>query len=438
MAIDIRKRTAFKVAPFCERGKVTEANQQAARRDQLDSIFKLGKIEGGGKIGEGLRELASISDGIRKGTFVGDLLDTTLNAIDGGVSFVADTTGITEALSSVGDFNPGVVNKAVGQARVIYDKVKNGNLDISDISDVFQDFQNLEQLAKSIFSDKKPADNRQKFCAASPYAVDLIAQAPKFNFMFIMDIQFAAGYENLAEIGDTMAFVIKRSGRPNIQFEYEDINMYNFQTKVPKRTTYDPMTMTFYDDNKNAAHLFYSTYLKAMSPIANMKLGLASQNGEYETNSMNFDGAGSDNTIHTSTGPINTNRYAASLGALEGDTTSIIQRIRLYHVFDYGNLMNIYNFYNPRILSFSPSELTMMESGDGSEFEFQFAYDSMYVDTGWNVQVGGDNTDITQLTGKNGKATYPIIPVKLDTEDTSDNSQQSLAPTVQTSELISV
>lgn len=215
-----------------------------------------------------------------------------------------------------------------------------------------------------------------------------------------------------------VAFVIKTSTRPEFTVEYEDVNMYNFHTKVPKRVEYPPISMTFYDDNKNAAHSFYTGYMRAMSPIANIQQ-IAPQSGEYEISGMNYAAAPSAATFdNTSAG---TSGHAASLGALLGNVNSIISEVRLYHIFDYGNAMNVYNFYNPRIQSFKPSDLSQLETGDGTEFELEFAYDGLFIKNGHNLIE--DQQRLRLLTDR-GHGMFPINPIygDLGSEDAASQS----------------
>jgi hypothetical protein len=446
MSADPRK---FFTVKHCEATNKANAIEVARRRTALESITKLGDLEilndtGFGKVGEGLRVLAAVSDSVRVGqssvpgregsdtynSTLGRIANTALDAVDQGAQIVLDTTGLNGAVESVGDFNPGVANRAYGQAKSIFDQVKRGNFQISDIPHVFSDLQNLEQLARGIFNTRKSPPKRDyALCSASPYAMDLIAYAPKFNFLFVMDIQFAPEYAQWSDIGSHMAFVVKRSTRPSVEFDYEEVNMYNFWTRVPKRVNYPPVSMSFYDDNKNAAHLFYTGYTRAMSPIANRKQD-DPQSGSYEINSMNFSQSAPGTTFGE--GAPQMRGYSSSLGPLLGDTTSIISRIRLYHIFDYGKLMNIYNFYNPRILSFTPTELNMAETGDGAEFEFQFAYDGMFIEPGFSVQEGGYNKNLEEVSSNRGTAQYPIKPIFNDDDvPRQDNSQQVIAPIAQ-------
>jgi len=447
MPVDPRKIT-FNVTGCTRRNQIA-ANQSERRKSFLDGLTNLGNLEilndiGYGRIGEGLRTLASVSDSIRSGTSVvpgregTELFNTTLgriantaeDSINEGANVVLDACGISpaSATGALASVNPGVANRAVGQAKDIYSQVKSGNFSLSDIPQVFTNLQNLEILARGIYTSDEETKRTFNRCIASPYAVDLIRYAPKFKFLFIVDFTLTPPYQPWGKYTREMAFVVKRSQRPAVEFEYEDVNMYNFRTKVARRTVYPPVTMTFYDDNKNNAFLFYTAYMRAMSPIANMQMAdSGDQVGNYEARSMGF--ASSMNGTFSSTDPA-TRRYAASLGPLNDGVRNVVGRIRLFQVFDYGRAMNIYNFYNPRVLNFGLDELNMAESGDGSEFEFTFDYDGMYVQPGWDVH-NTKEINIRDLSGGN-TLFYPIDPIFNEDDNQTDRAQQ--APTAQDQE----
>lgn len=415
------------------------SNYASNKKSFLDNILKVGDLEilndvGFGKVGEGLRTLAAVSDSVRTGqsavpgregsagynTALGSIVGTAIDDVSNGANAVMDAVGLGGVADTVGALNPEVANRAYGQAKSIFEQVKNGNFQLSDIPSVFQDLQNLETLSRNIFTNNAATKPVKELCGATPYARDLIAYAPKFKFLFIVEIVPAPEYSAWADFMDETAFVVKTCTRPRFDVEYEEVNMYNFRTRVPKRVEYPPITMSFYDDNKNAAHHFYTAYMRAMSPVANI-FTTHPQSGMYEQNGMNFSQPASSRTFRD-TDP-NTSGHSASLGALIGSTTSIIQEIRLHHVFDYGNKMNTYRFYNPRITSFTPSDLSQMETGEGADFEFEFAYDGLYIQP--NVDLEVDNGRLWELTGRHG--TRPIDPVYADGKSgpASSNSMPS-------------
>jgi len=201
---------------------------------------------------------------------------------------------------------------------------------------------------------------------------------PKFKFMFMVEFVFHPEYQHLMTsergVKSGFEFVVKNSSRPNVSFEYEEINMYNYWTKIPKRTVYEPMTMRFYDDIQNNAGTFYTNYMRAMSPIANEGMdGNAMLPQHYQERSLTA------NTISRTAVPNNT-IGGASLGSLNGDASNILLEVKLYHLYDWGKLLNVYHMYNPKITNLNLDDVDMAESGAGSELEIQFSYDGLYVE----------------------------------------------------------
>jgi hypothetical protein len=381
---------------MCNSNRQKMIRNDTKKKDFIGTLGKLGDIEAlndlgslGTDVGRGLRTLAHVSNSIRTGE--GNVSSAAKNA---DAPYVLNATGIgggeaTQAAS----FNPGVVNRAYQQAQNISDRVRHGKYTLEDIPNTFQDIQNLSQLIKGIFTPSKSDQPKAtSMCGASPYATDLISFAPKFKFLFVVQFEFTAPYVESDKL--QASFVIKTSTRPNINFEYDEVNMYNFWTKIPKRTVYEPMSMTFYDDNKNQVMQLYDRYLKAMSPIANMPFEQKMEDvrGGYDNIGMSFDA----------------DTYSASYGpTADPDTMNIFKRITLFHVYDWGKLMNVYKFFNPKILQMELDELTMVDNGDGNEMTFQFAYDGMHIETGYDI-TDTAKYDIETLSNAQGAAKYPL------------------------------
>lgn len=416
--------------PGCRKDQKFQQNNAQESKSFIDSLGDVGNLEflndaGIGNISQGLRTLASVSDSIRTGEGSGqgdggdgNVFNSTLGSIAGtGAQFVEQ--GADTVLGTIGidpnaarqalDFNPDVVNRAFGQAEKIFEDVKNGDFSLEDIPQRFQDLQNLEQLIKGIKTDQvRP---QRELCTASPYARELIRYAPKQKFLFVVDVQFSPAYKEWDPYGKGMAFVVKNSSRPQVEWEHEEVNMYNFHTNIPKRTIFHPVSLTFYDDNKNYAQLFHTAYTRAMSPITNIKQDQRTQGPAFfEQKSMDFTNELSGGTF--SPGEPHTRGYAASLGPLNDNTVNVLDQIRLFHIFDYGRLANVYYFYNPKIQNFTPDELDMTTSGEGTQMEINFIYDSLFMAPGYSIQNSDGSIDIAQLTGEDGRAeSYYIKPV---------------------------
>jgi hypothetical protein len=402
-----------------------EPSRVADRRAFGNAVGKVGDLEilntttAGSNIGQGLRTLSSISNSIRTGC--GALPSIIGTSLDTGANWVLEQTGIAPTVvDALSNFEPGIANQAWGQAKQIYEQVSQGNFKLTDIPYALQDLQNLERLGRNIFYPSTTEQRTVAVCEGiSPYAIDLILRAPKYKFLFVVQVTFNEAYTGMGALD--FAFVIKNTTRPNLKYQMSDINYYNFRTKHVTRTEFDEMKMSFHEDTGtgksgttsalsrsegeqgNNALRFYNTYMRATVPITNysehIELSLAEQQG------MDFAAMNS---------PVNTDantrayKYAASSGPLmsnraNSDPRNIIREVRLFHVYNYGKSMNVYKFFNPRITSLSLDDLDMSNSTEGTEVSMAFNFDSVYIDTG--VPMDSTKYNLAQLQGG---ATYPL------------------------------
>jgi hypothetical protein len=391
---DPRTYTVKQCEPaYLQKSGASIGSATSTRRDFFNSVGKIGDLEvlnsvGGGGVGKGLRNLASISNSIRVGT--GALPSSIGTSIDTGANWVLQQTGIAPTVvESLRGFNPGIANQGYAQAKNVFTAVKGGNFKTGDIPAVLQDFQNLERLGRNIFTPGG-GDGQTTLgerCEASPYAIDLIGRAPKYKFMFIVQFIPAPGYGPLGgqDFGPLdMAFTVKTSSRPNLKFHMEDVNYYNFRTKVVTKTEFEPMTMTFHDDVVNVATQFYNAYMRAMVPITGIEESGALSD-ILEQGGMDFVG----NTLKDNQilGAIGANSYAASSGPLFNDNKEIFKEIRLYHLYDNGNMMNVWRFFNPRINTLALDDLDMSIGNEGSQISLTFDYDSVFLDAEVSLQL---------------------------------------------------
>lgn len=201
------------------------------------------------------------------------------------------------------------------------------------------------------------------------YAGDLVALAPKHRFLFKVHFHFNPPY-----VGDRdqsiFSYLIKSISRPKISFEYTDINMYNYRTKVLTNIKHEPVTIDFYDDIGNNVQEFFNTYRRAYSPIARTKVETTSV--MFEETGMDFD---SPNPYTTLGG-----EYSASMGSLEGNAVNILHYIELEQYFAHGTQKNIFKFINPRVELFDFDESTH-EGQELHSLKVTFNYDALIIDT---------------------------------------------------------
>lgn len=202
------------------------------------------------------------------------------------------------------------------------------------------------------------------------YADDLVAHHPKFKFIF--KVKFV-GFEAFGN--SDFFYYVHRCDKPNIVFEHQDVNYYNFRTRVLTKTMFQPLSLTFLDEIGNSVNDFFTKYIKSISGQAEGKWGIDTGFGDS-----------------TSTKPYK-NSYSNG------------KFIIVSQIFGNGNYANEFKFINPRIESFQFDELNM-EDNAGSLVTVQFSYDSLACKT---VSGGGGEgfytwgtTDILKGGGSSG------------------------------------
>ena len=436
----------------------------------FDTFRNLGSREllndiGGGSVREGLNSLAKISDSVRSGRSVvpgqaGNLLNNSLlsrfanTAIENtevGANAVLETMGISRSqLDAVNSLDPNVANRALGSAKQIFQQIKQGDFDLNDIPNLFSSFEALEQQVRAMFDVEQSSDGildqfgtiKQDLPHPSPWAVDLVHKAPRYKFLYFIDIKFAPAYQQWNATFDPnscfgtddnfandIALITKQCSRPRVDVEYQEVNMYNYWTRIPKRISFPSMSMKFIDDGTNSALKFYTAYMRAMSPITNLNF-IDSRTGNYgsehtvhhryENNSMYFKATTSGNNqtrtlddLQNQNGDLSRTtfkQYAASLGPLTDDvngnpTKSLLSSISLYHMGQYGQTITAFHMFNPKITTLQPDDLDMADNGNGNEFSFEFIYDSLFVDPGIPIEDFGKQR-IEHLSGASKGALY--------------------------------
>lgn len=402
--------------PYATASNSQTGAMQTSSRSFFNSLGKIGDLNvlndiGAGKLGIGLRTLAGISNTVKTGC--GTIPSSIASTIESGADWVLGHMGIgKDVVELVQNFNPGVANRAYGQAKSIWQQVQQGNFHVQHIPGVIQDFIHLEQMSSRIYTPQSWLENHKtlpKLCEASPYALDLVrtAHVPKYKFLFVVQFVFNDGYSHLNQAASDLAFVVKKSTRPNIKFETTEVNYYNYNTPIHMKTSFEEMNMSFHDAGGNgplgnASTRFINSYLRAVSPIANIGPDYASMS-DFENRGMDF-----KNTILTGKnkidGAIDSNWYAANVGPLLNNQVTVLREIMLYHVYDYGRQVNIYHFINPKITKLSQDDVDMAATTEACSVDITFQYDYVYTET---------NIDYTSIANRmsdvQGAAQYKMV-----------------------------
>lgn len=248
-------------------------------------------------------------------------------------------------------FGPGTfVNRSFDAA---VNAVKNGGKGFSATS-ILQD-SIRDSVTSTIFGGSDGVWQSPK------YAESLIKYAPKNRFLFKVEFVFEGNFTFNREF----MYVVKAIDKPKVTFEYEEINMYNFKTRVLKSVRHEPLTMTFHDDIQNKVVDFFNEYRKAYSPVSKMHVN---QKSTYEDSGMDF-GTGEEQS------------GSASSGLLPGGKSKgILSHIVLTHVFAHGSAQNRFTFINPKIDQFDFDNVDH-DTSDPNSLTVSFSYDGLYVDS---------------------------------------------------------
>lgn len=188
--------------------------------------------------------------------------------------------------------------------------------------------------------------------------------APKTKFLFT--VSFETSLQLPINPGsDFMAlnqYACKNVSRPNLNINYTEVNSYNYRYKVATRTDYGSVNISFYDDNKNTAHILLRAYLNAVSPISIRESG----DSYYLRND--------DIQAWASLGPLPIN-----------DADGLIKRMRVTHHYNSGLRDNPnyyskvhYDYINPKIQTFNWDDLDM-SSSEAPIISATFVFDSVNI-----------------------------------------------------------
>jgi hypothetical protein len=190
------------------------------------------------------------------------------------------------------------------------------------------------------------------------YASIMNSYVPKYNFLYVVSITLYDEYQ--ADMPTSFSFLIKKFDKPKTTFEYEEVNMYNFRTQVPKRATFNPVHLEVFNDIKNESLNFIVAYLRRICPIFSQ-----SDHRSYELSGMAFDNASSSYGLYTTNNNVN-----------------IIEQIDIYDIYAGNKTMDVYSLYNPKITDLAINDWNMEEANNVSIITLELVYD------GWNLDVG--------------------------------------------------
>lgn len=209
---------------------------------------------------------------------------------------------------------------------------------------------------------------------------------PKLKFLFKVQFNFTDKAKKAfpkifdGKTSNDFTFMVKTVDRPKIEFEYEDdVNMYNFRTKVLRRIKHQELTLEVMDDTGNRVFEFFRSLLAVHSPISSG--GMARDGTLDPPVSMNLLNGSGMSWVPFPLGVAGQNNaHRAIVNSTFGNS---IDSIRILQVFtDPSETLPraakavSFDFINPRITRFDLDELSH-ESSDPNNLTMTFDYDWM-------------------------------------------------------------
>lgn len=299
-----------------------------------------------------------------------------------GITGVIDHYGAQPFLALTEKYNIEMAGKTKRQFEVISDNLRQGNLKFKDVEKMAQDLSTLTKYAQGIFGSAKTQEEPECLCDdvinPAKYIADLYF--PKYSSWFCVEFEFN---DSQLKSLPVFAFLCTKVTRPNITFEIEEVMKYGHRSYVQKRSEYDKLDLTFYDDDNHNSHTGFETMLRALIP--NMNIGaeaLGNKTGEFSltqppalSDLMVYNpkkiGEGELSTepittlsINDNPTPPNSNRVSAIQSRASSmneialyASGGMLKAIHVYQVFKWGAYVSRTSYINPVMASCGWSEL---------------------------------------------------------------------------------
>lgn len=231
----------------------------------------------------------------------------------------------------------------------------------------------------------------------SAYATDLTRweNTHKHKFLFVVEIAFDDKFKGIVD-RTRFSLLSQTASRPKVKFEHQEYNSYGVRKGVLTKTTFEPVSLSFIDDNENSVMQFFTNTTRLLSPVTNID---NADSVEYNQYAFNKTGTGTLTNINVTTsgiqiqendqGTYRPNKYAQSAGYPGGKNSrsgpnspvSIFRSLKIHHVHLFGEGVNTFSFKNPRLLSMDFDDLDMAASNDIALLKVQFGYDYLTSNT---------------------------------------------------------
>lgn len=245
------------------------------------------------------------------------------------------------------------------------------------------------QVDSSTNGSVTPRDWNTTHYASALVLTDTVDFNPKLKFMFKVSFKIdPAMYDFARDLGfdastlqQNLSFVVRHVDRPKIDADYEEVNMYNFRTKVLKSVRQREVTLTVYDDVGNNALSFVNLYRQLLQPIARMHQDPLATHEDF--------GFSFGQDLDT-----------AMRGPLPNGRKNILTEMTIHQIFvergsdvqDAASWVKVVNFTftNPRFTNIDIDDLDHENGGNFNIITFSVDFDTWYQDNPQTLSTQSD------------------------------------------------
>jgi hypothetical protein len=213
--------------------------------------------------------------------------------------------------------------------------------------------------------------------ASRLYADSVFALAPKTGFLYYVEFDIDpstltdtqwANQQRFAEVG----LLVKSVDLPKFSVQTETVNQYNRRTVIQKGITYNPLNLTFHDDNSNVVHNMWLNYYRYY--YADSTWG---GTGPIGTAKDNTPGAYQNNKYLPSNDLFNPTNYGMNSKLV---VAPFFRSITIYQLSR--KIFTSYKLVNPIIQTWEHDKLDQSSGSKIAESKMTVNYEAVFYGTG--------------------------------------------------------
>lgn len=213
--------------------------------------------------------------------------------------------------------------------------------------------------------------------ASRLYADSVFALAPKTGFLYYVEFDIDpstltdeqwANQQRVTEVG----LLVKSVDLPKFSVQTETVNQYNRKTVIQKGITYNPLNLTFHDDNSNVVHNMWLNYYRYY--FADSTWG---GTGPIGTARDNTPGAYQNNKYLPANDLFNPVNYGMNSKLV---IAPFFRSITIYQLSR--KIFTSYKLVNPIIQTWEHDKLDQSSGGKVAESKMTINYEAVFYGTG--------------------------------------------------------